>query len=61
MDRRTFLSLSAVAAASPLAGSPVTAQSAAPAAAKPSAMERLAAAIAGARMPLDFGATESSR
>lgn len=58
MDRRSFLSASAAAAAMPLVSGPASAQapSAAksPAAAKPSRLDRLAAAAAEHRLPLDY-------
>lgn len=55
MDRRTFLSVSAVAAASPLVGTRVRAQPAPPAPVrKSSRVERIAAALAANRMPLEF-------
>ena len=56
MDRRTFLSVSALAAAAPALalGSEAHAQRAPAGAAKPSLMERLASAIAGHRMQIEF-------
>ena len=53
MDRRTFLSASAMAAAAPLVASPALAQSV-PVAKKPTRIERLATAIAANRMAVDF-------
>jgi hypothetical protein len=55
MDRRTFLSMSAVAAAAPLIAAPAAAQPR-PAVTppKPTRAQRLAEAIAANRLPLDF-------
>jgi erythromycin esterase-like protein len=55
MDRRTFLSRSAVAAAAPLIVAPVGAQPAQPATPpKPTRAQRLAEAMAANRMPLEL-------
>ena len=62
MDRRSFLSASAVAAAAPLIGVPAMAQTSAPVAAppKPTRTQRFAEAMAANRMPLDFDGTRFS-
>ena len=56
MDRRTFLSVSALAATAPLIGVSASAQPAPATAAprKPTRAERLAEAMTASRMPLDF-------
>lgn len=56
MDRRSFLSASAMAAATPLIGlsSGVAAQSSSTATDKPSRLNRLSSAINASKMPIDF-------
>jgi hypothetical protein len=54
MDRRTFLSVSALAAAGPLVGSPASAETAPETPRRAAVIDKLAGAIAASRMPLEF-------